>query len=412
MKITELIRIAAASIKWRKGRSLIATCGIAIAVAAAVAIPSILDSAMRDWERLVEYSYPNPNMFTVDLGIRFGGSVGGGFSTYSFPVFTKEDVDTIRGLEGVEAVYPEWSSGGSLKRNGKSIVAPLPFLIMPDEAIDILVPSSRLLEGTIDGKSVILEYEAATFIFNSTNVVGKNFTIIMGGSEILLSVGGVLKKVEPPSIGSWGGLNLKVYIPMELVPGYEHIDTYGSLIVIVDSATDEIRDRVVAFLKDRLRERNVELMGLEVWGMTLKDMKEMVGSMMSGAEILMYVIAGFSLAIGTVVIAVVALSVVYEELRGITVMRIMGVSRGDVFLYIMFIATWIGVLGIIIGLVFSLVASYLLVTAFQLGAFALPDLSRVLTAVILSLTVSALAGIYPAYRVSRMDPALVLSRVE
>lgn len=411
MRVTEIIRIAAASIKWRKGRSLIATCGIAIAVAAAVAIPSILDSATKDWERLVDYSYPNPNIFIIDLGMCFGGGMGGGFSTYSLPVFTKEDIDAIRRLEGVEAVYPKWNSGESLKCNGKNIIAPLPFLIMPDEAINILVPSNRLLDGSVEGKSVILEYDAAMLIFNSTNVVGKNFTIVTWGGEISLKVGGVMKKIKPPSLGGWSGLNLQIYIPVELVPNYEHIDTYGSLIVIASSKADEVKDRVVPLLKDRLRERNVELMGLEVWGLTLKEMKKMVGSMMSGAESLLYVIAGFSLSIGALVIAVVALSVVYEELHGITVMRVMGASRRDLFLYVMFIATWIGILGIIIGLVFSLAASYLLITAFQLGVFTLPDLSRVMAAVLLSLAVSALAGIYPAYRVSRMDPVLVLSRV-
>ncbi|MEM2088739.1 MAG: ABC transporter permease [Thermoproteota archaeon] len=411
MKITEIIRIAAASIKWRKGRSLIATCGIAIAVAAAVAIPSILDSAMKDWERLVDYSYPNPNIFTVELGMRFSGSMGGSFSTYPLPVFTNEDIDAIRGMEGVEAVYPQWNSGGFLKCNGKSIIAPLPFLIMPDEAINILVPSNRLLEGSVEGRSVILEYDAAMFIFNSTDVIGKNFTILVWGSEISVKVGGVVEKVKPPSIGSWSNLNLKVYIPMELVPNYEHINTYGSLIVIASSKADEARDRLVPLLKDRLKERNVELMGLEVWGLTLKEMKEMVGGMMGGAESFLYVIAGFSLSIGTLVIAVVALSVVHEELHGITVMRVMGASRRDAFLYVMFIATWIGILGIVIGLVFSLAASYLLITAFQLGAFTLPDLGRVIIAILLSLVVSALAGVYPAYRVSKMDPALMLSRV-
>jgi|GEM_PF-3798847 len=412
MKITEIIKIAAASIKWRRGRSLIATCGIAIAVAAAVAIPSIIDSAMKDWERLVEYRFPNPNMFTVALGMRFGGSMGGGFSFYSYPVFTRDDIDVIRNMDGIKAVYPELNAVPFVKRDVKIVFAPLVFSIMPHETFDMLIPSDWLLKGSIEENAVILEYEAAIFIFNSTDIVGKNFTIVMEGNEIPLNVGAVLKKVKPPSFGSMSNLNLRVYIPMEIIPGYEHIDAFGSLIVVSDNETDKARDRVVAFLKDRLRERKVELMGLEVWGMTLKDEKEMVGSLMSGSEGILYVIAGFSLIIGTVVIAVVALSVIYEELHGITVMRVMGANRRDLFLYVMFIATWIGVLGIIIGLVFSLAASYLLVTAFQLGAFMLPNLNRVVTAVLLSLAVSALAGIYPAYRVSRMDPAMVLSRVE
>ncbi|MEM2970972.1 MAG: FtsX-like permease family protein [Candidatus Bathyarchaeia archaeon] len=93
-------------------------------------------------------------------------------------------------------------------------------------------------------------------------------------------------------------------------------------------------------------------------------------------------------------------------------MRVMGASRKETFLYILFIAVGIGLIGIVIGIAFSLVAVFGLVTAFELGAYVLPPLNRILTATMASLAISTFAGIYPAYRISRLEPATVLSRAE
>jgi ABC-type antimicrobial peptide transport system permease subunit len=414
MKVNELFSLAMASIKWRKGRSLIATCGIAIAVAATIAVPGIMDSGMNDWERIISYYFPNPNMFSVTLGTRIGSGMGGGWNEYALPIFTKEDINATKELEGVNAVYPVLSGqADTFKLNGNYVFTPVSLEIMPIEAIDILVPSDRLLNGAIKENATIFEYDAATNTFNSTDVVGKNFTVVTQQNETLtLQVGGILKEVKPPSIGSMGGLNLGVYIPMELVLGQEHIDKYDSILVIASDKTVEVRDNVIALLKNRLDERNTDLSGLDIWAMTEKDEVEMIRGSISGFENIAYVIAGFSLLVGMVVIGVVALSVAYEELRGITIMRVMGASRNETFLYILFIAVGIGLIGIVIGIAFSLVASFGLVTAFQLGTYVSPPLSRISTAIILSLAISTIAGIYPAYRISRLDPAIVLNRAE
>jgi ABC-type antimicrobial peptide transport system permease subunit len=414
MKVGELFSLAMASIKWRKGRSLIATCGIAIAVAATIAIPGIMDTGMNDWQRIISYYFPNRNMFFVTLGMRVGSGMGGGWNTYALPVFTKEDVNATKELEGVNAVYPVLSGqGGSFKINGSYVFTPVSLEILPNEAIDILVTSDRLLNGAIEENATIFEYDAAMSIFNSTDVVGKNFTFVTQQNETMtLQVGGVLKRVKPPSIGGMGGLNLNVYIPMGLIPDYEHIDRYDSILVIASGKTSEVRDNVVALLKTRLNERNTNLSGLEIWAMTETDEVEMIRESIGSFESIAYVIAGFSLLVGMVVIGVVALSVAYEELQGITVMRVMGASRNETFLYILFIAVGIGLIGLVIGIAFSLAAGFGLVTAFNLGTYVLPPVSRILTAIILSLAISTVAGIYPAYRISRLDPAIVLSRAE
>ncbi|MEM2970971.1 MAG: ABC transporter permease [Candidatus Bathyarchaeia archaeon] len=312
MKVNELFSLAIASIKWRKGRSLIATIGVAIAVAATLTIPGIMDSAMNDWNRVISYYFPNPNMFSVTLCMRVGSGMGGGWSTYMLPIFTKEDINAISNLEGVEKVYPEVYGGGSFKRDGHSIVTPVWLEILPKEAIEILVPSDRLLNGVIREDAAIFEYDAALKIFNSTGIVGKNFTFPVQQGELTVQVGGVLKRVKPPAVGGMGDINSHVYVPSELIPDYEQVQKYGYIRIIASNNPEEVKDKVVSLLKDRLEERNVDLMGLDVWALTEKDEMEMLKASMSGFENIAYVIAGFSLFVGMVVIGVVALSVAYE----------------------------------------------------------------------------------------------------
>jgi putative ABC transport system permease protein len=103
---------------------------------------------------------------------------------------------------------------------------------------------------------------------------------------------------------------------------------------------------------------------------------------------------------------------VADQTREIGVKRALGASAGRVVRDVIVEASLIGVLGGALGTVVALVASWAMNEAAVASggaptftiAWALP-----LVAMVFSVAVGALGGLYPAWRVSRMDPVDALA---
>lgn len=138
----------------------------------------------------------------------------------------------------------------------------------------------------------------------------------------------------------------------------------------------------------------------------------------SGFSSFILAIALVALVVGAVGIVTSLYTSVNERVREIGTIKAIGALNRDILLIFLSEASIIGIIGATLGLVFGIGAGYILTNVFRFGPGAgggqnispvyLPtDLLYVWG---LSVGLSLLAGIYPAWKASRLDPIVALRR--
>jgi putative ABC transport system permease protein len=137
-------------------------------------------------------------------------------------------------------------------------------------------------------------------------------------------------------------------------------------------------------------------------------------SRLSGISSTLGTITTFILAIGSISLVVAAVSIfnvmmmsVNERVQEIGILLSIGTEKGEVrrmFLYEAFI---LGIIGAVVGGIFSLIIGYSVVSAMigNTAYFFLPEsIIYVPYGMIIGIVVCILSGLYPAWRASNMDP--------
>lgn len=148
-----------------------------------------------------------------------------------------------------------------------------------------------------------------------------------------------------------------------------------------------------------------------------RDIAERTQAIQGGFGFFMSVIAVISLAVGAMGIVTTMTTSVMERTREIGVLKAIGSSNKVVLLVFLFESAAIGMIGAIGGLVAGSIAANLLIQKLPLQDIrAFKAAEAVITpfdvAYIFAMAVamSIFAGLYPAYRASKMDPVEALRR--
>jgi putative ABC transport system permease protein len=138
----------------------------------------------------------------------------------------------------------------------------------------------------------------------------------------------------------------------------------------------------------------------------------------SGFSSFILAIALVALVVGAVGIVTSLYTSVNERIREIGTIKAIGALNRDILLIFLSEASIIGIIGATLGLVFGIGAGYILTNVFRFGPGAgggqnvspvyLP--TDLLYVWCLSVGLSLLAGIYPAWKASRLDPIVALRR--
>ena len=124
-------------------------------------------------------------------------------------------------------------------------------------------------------------------------------------------------------------------------------------------------------------------------------------------QLALVIIASISLLVGGIGIANVMLVTVTERTREIGVMKAVGARNRHVLVAFLFEAGVIGLLGGVAGLLVAAVGTYTLVPLLM-GVPGEMSLSWTIAALVISIGISVVSGLYPALRASRMDPVEAL----
>lgn len=399
MHALEALRVAASAIRKNLLRSLLAALGIVIAVAAVVATITALAGVRRNME--ASMSSMGTNLVYVFAGSSkargASGGVGSGrpLSLGDGQAIVRELSPWVRELAPFVRVTAQVVAGG---RNWNSTA------MGTTEAYASIRPGrlayGRFLtaEDELEGRKVcVLGYTVAHELFGEANAEGQSVRV--GGMPCRV-VGALAKKGQ----AGWQNQDDVVFVPFPTATRRLYNLAAGGLTFLVSAhnaqLTDAMQDELRALLRARHRLAEGQPNDFSLFNM--QEAQDSYRDQMRTFSLVMAAVAVISLVVGAIGVANVMLVSVTERTREIGLRIAVGARRRDVrrqfLVESMLLCILGGTLGVAAGVGISVVLSFY-------GDWPVVlDAGVVALALLGAGTVGVLAGFYPAFRASRLDP--------
>jgi putative ABC transport system permease protein len=344
---------------------------------------------------------------------------------------TDADVALISSLPNVDTVVPMITYRVYTSRAGQDVELTL-VGIEPARLSDLL-GDLRLVEGTIYPSGLtpigVAGYDAAyPPTLGGTQVVFVNQPLLVEQRAQTLSrrttilISGILDKYGASAFIS---IDSSIFMPIQVLKIITNRNDYNLILVKADSVenVESVVDQLTTIYGERARI------------IALQSLTSTISSVITQFGLLLGSIAGISLTVAGLGIMNIMMISVIERTKEIGVMKAVGYRDGEVLLIFLVESFMVGILGGLLGVALGVAGSYLMPSIFSSffrvpsgGASAAstramraspfggtqaasmfsftpvisPDI--VLIAFSFAVVVSVLAGIYPAWRASRLDP--------
>ena len=436
MKVTETFRISFKALGDRKVRTSLTILMVIVGSSLMVTLNGIVAGLGQFATDVFKRLAPNilfiTSIPTDGPGRRDGADNGGPPSFLSqglIPVpaiiLDQTVVGRLESLAHVSAVIPSYQARITIAVENRSQSASV--LSVQPENLKIIAPALEFTEGStmnpLDESAIYLpsliannlrgepseaadndSSTAATMIGQQVNVT---YTYIdpatasrQSQSEVF-TVAGIMKPVGNPTIDRAVVFNLDAGNKLLQKSG-----RYDSLFVAAES-TDHVTQ-----VEKEIR----NLYGSDIGITTSEAILQSIGEFTAGFGSVISSIALVALLVGSVGIVTTMYTAVTERIREIGVMKAIGARDRNVLALFLTEAAIIGIIGASMGLVvgvlggygvLSLFGSNLLPSAEVAPRYTLSDLARVWA---ISLGLSVAAGLYPAWKASKLSPIVALRR--
>ncbi len=433
----EIFRMAVDTIRAHKLRSVLTTLGVLIGVGAVltnIAMVNGFDAFFQE-----EISNLGANFVQIQAGGSFQNQGGGGEDEY----FEEHIYETLRRLPNLDGATAYRETIGTIEyRGGEKDV-----LVRGVKAGYLQATETPLVQGASIGEqdkfTAVINREIQRYTFSRQMAVGSTFTLSLTSDltqrEEEFRVKGIYESQQSMVMGG-GGIMETIYIPISTMndmlneQGYTSIGLYAESSEKVDEVEKDAQrtlDRLLRLEPTRSageieREETEGESGIFGGEGTSQQLQEMGGereeySIISSQEILDFArnisstiellfigVASISLLVGGIGIANIMLVTVSERTQEIGVMKAVGAKNLDVLTIFLLEAGLIGLIGGIIGLGFSYIASIYMVPLI-IGFVGIIPLTWIGIALGLSFAIGVISGLYPAWRAANMDPVEALS---
>ncbi|MGV1099830.1 ABC transporter permease [Thiovibrio sp. JS02] len=381
----KLSTISCNNLRRRKGKMIFLVLGLLIGIATIVTLLSITESMSRDIEDRLDRFGANIVMApkSENLNLSYGGITVGGVN-YEVREFAEKDLVKIREIENREnlgAIAPKVL--GAIPIAGRQVL-----LMGVDYQVEFLLKTWWHLQGAqpTSAGEVVIGSEAA--------------------AALTLKAGDSL---------SLGGKSFRVAALLEPTGAAEDGLIIGDLHAIQEVLGKEGRVSLVeiaAFCRECPISELVLQIAEKFPAARVTALKQAVLAKMQSVEMFKtfsYGIAALVIFVGSLLVFVTMMGAVNERTREIGIFRAIGFRRGHVMQIILLEAMVVGLLGGILGFVCgNLIAWAVLPLVLPNGAFAGVNPGLGTVAVLLSVSLSLLASLYPAQKGSRLDPSEAL----
>lgn len=353
------------------------------------------------------------NVLVVTSSSAFGPMEQSGMETK----LTPQTVRTIERIQGVRFVVPFFTGGVTLKSGGQTKTVAI--LGIDHTKIVYVVPKISLESGSFvssgDSGGILLGYTTAhppsldkPFADTGQAVVVEFSTVeTQGGVEKLIAkrkafqVRGVLKEIGTQQVDSQAFVSVAAANTL-----FQKNNVYDGIYVITDGT--DINDKVEAGI--------IKIYGKNIGVISPKAMASTIQELMGTFIGFLSAIAAVSMVVGAVGIITTLYTSVMERTREIGLLKALGYTKETVLFMFLTESFAIGILGGLLGLVFGVAGAYVLIQALPFGGgqaisispqFSLFDLVQVF---LLACVLSVVAGLYPAWRASTLNPITALKK--
>jgi putative ABC transport system permease protein len=412
-KFFDFLQLAGRSIVHRKMRSWLTVIGVFIGITAVVALISIGLGLEQTINEQVSGVF-GVDTFVIMNENAFGpGAHGGSADEYAL------DLDLLKSIEGVKVAAALRERTGFVQgqpdADGNTLQGFLPVMGLSPELMTefesftgelVPMPGGRLFEPG-DVEVAVLDYEISQRLGVD---VGDTILVAGDGSaELNLTIIGIMAPPETDEGASQGGFGMQFRSSSDgdtiSVP-YETMDLLWGpaddvLVTLVRTEPGYDVDKVADRAEDALKER-----GSEISAVTYTDISEAIGTMTSTISAFLAGIAGISLLVGGVGVMNTMFTSVLERTKEIGVMKAVGAKNSHVWTIFLIESGLMGLVGGIVGTVLGLglsaLASSFIGRFFEVDMAVVASPSLILITLAGSFALGAFAGLWPAWRASRL----------
>lgn len=406
MDIRENIRIAVFSIKTNMMRSLLTMLGIIIGVASVIAIITVGDGGRDYIVGMIE-----------DMGSNAIQIVVNATKAESSHYLTEADVNAVRRLDNVKYCSPYEYSFGQVDTKDYSSFA---FTIAGNEDVfrinEIATKYGRAWTKTEyeEGKFVcVLSTLTAKDAFGRENCVGETINYTVNEKTIPLKVIGIVDMADMMQLSEdqassmdmtqmMGGVSMgMIGIPASLNAQLNNrVDQYSQIFFITEDGADlqNVGESALNVIKTRHGSFDDSIYTLSIMAMYI----DLLDSVINIFTTFIAAVSAISLIVGGIGVMNIMLVSVTERTREIGIRMAIGATGWNIRLQFLVEAVTLscmgGLVGIILGIVFSMLVSKYMSLPTHLSVWS----------VLLSAGFSAATGIffgyYPAYKASKLTP--------
>jgi len=404
--LEDYLKLAIDGIMHRKLRSWLTMVGIFIGIIAVVALVSLGQGLQKVIDEQFERVGGDRIVISPGGGGTFTGAGAGGI--FSAAKLREGDLDVVSKVRGVDSAIGFIATTGKAKTDGEQ--KSIPIFGAPTDPkqqkllrqIDFfVVDAGRYLEEG-DRYKAQVGFRTRDF-FDEDIDVGDKIEI----EGIMFDVVGKNKKTGNPFH------DRKITIPIETLQElFNKSDEYSLILAKVEKGSDV--DEAAENIKEKLRryrdvkedEEDFSVETAENVVGVFKDVFGLVTGFLAG-------IAAISLIVGGIGIMTTMYTSILERTNQIGIMKAVGAKNEDILLMFVIESGMLGlvggVIGVILGLLISIGAEYLVVNYGGIDIFRIyagPDL--VIGALLFSFLVGCFSGYLPASRASKMHPVEAL----
>jgi len=387
MKLEELLTLSLKAIWGNKLRSFLTTLGITIGVFAIIILVSI-GSGLQGYITKEISSLGSNVIFVLPGG---GGGLG---SVLSNKLTVQDSKNLERRLISTGKVTAEVRQVETIKyKNVKDKGA---FVIGVSSQYPKVVQTVKIVQGNFfnagqesSGANVaVIGQTVYTKFFNGQNSIGKR--IYLGNK--LYTIVGVLGK-----IGSFAGVDAdnNAIVPIEVASEQYGIKSVARIDVAANSPEllPIVTRQINQTLLKRLTSDDYSIQTADSLVATISNITNMLSLALGG-------IAGISLLVGGIGVANIMLVSVTERTKEIGLRKALGAKRNDILKQFLIEAIMLsvtgGIVGIILGMLTSIIIAILLVSTVTLWSIVL--------AFGFSVAIGIIFGMAPAIRASKLSP--------
>jgi len=398
VNLLELVRLAFGRLRTSRLRSALTMLGVIIGVASVVALVSVGQGATAGITSQIQAL--GTNLLTVNPGSSTTGLTNLGLGTAD--TLTLDDSTAIASLDGIAAVAPQVTSSQLVIAGTKNTTTTIVGTTTDYSTIrnETLYQGAFLNPASNDSalRIAVLGATTASNLGLSASSVGSQITI--GG--IPFEVVGL---AQPK--GGIGNQDDQIFIPLSTAKRQftGSGDTVRSIFVSVADKTDvnQAKAEITAVLEQRHGTNGIND------DFSISDQSQLLDTFSSITGLLSLLLAGIasiSLVVGGIGIMNIMLVSVRERTREIGIRKAIGARGRDILAQFLIEALTLsvlgGVFGIILGVLVSAAIGAVAGWGFQFS------LTTVVAAVVFSLLVGVIFGVWPARQAARLDPIAAL----